>query len=100
MIPESNATGPQVPENTYLPSLDAERQRIEDPSWAATAPEVQQHRDKLVVVHKKRVVAVGTDHDVLLEQASRAEKCPGRELVVMLVTADFSPDLNTTFTES
>ena len=58
---------------------------MDDLQWASTAPEVQQHAGKFVVIHKKRIVAVGTDYNSLLEQASKAEGCPWWELVVDVV---------------
>jgi hypothetical protein len=72
-----------------------ERQQYEDGIWAAQAPEVQQHRGKIVVVHQKRVVAVGSDYDALVQEAAAAEHCPWSELVVELVTGqDFETPLD------
>jgi hypothetical protein len=59
--------------------------QAEDLRWAASAPEVQQHTGKLVVIHNKRVVAVGTDRRSLLEQAAAQEQCPWWELAVEVV---------------
>jgi hypothetical protein len=67
-----------------------ERQMFEDLLWAGKAPEVQQHIGKLVVIHQKRVLAVGTDQDALLHQAATEENCPEDELVVVAVP---SPDI-------
>ena len=67
------------------PMTPTERQQHEDLQWAATAPEVQQHEGKLVVVRKKRVIAVGTDQRSLLAHAATEEQCSPTELVVELV---------------
>ena len=53
--------------------------------WARESPEVQQHQGKLVVVHNKRVVAVGTDRQVLVSQATAQENCAPEDLLVMVV---------------
>jgi hypothetical protein len=58
---------------------------MDDLQWASTAPEVQQHAGKFVVIHKKRIVAVGTDYHSVLEEASTAEGCPWWELAVDVV---------------
>jgi hypothetical protein len=62
-----------------------ENQQQEDARWAATAPEVQQHVGKFVAVHRKRVVAVGTDHRAVVEQAAAQAQCPWWEPFVELV---------------
>jgi hypothetical protein len=62
-----------------------ESQQAEDLRWAATAPEVQQHAGKVVVIHKKRVVAAGTDRRSLLAEAAAMEQCPWWELAVEVV---------------
>lgn len=62
-----------------------ERNRFDDFDWAQEAPEVQQHQGKFVVVHNKRVVAVGTDRQALVKQAAAQENCPEIDLVVMVV---------------
>jgi hypothetical protein len=58
---------------------------VEDFFWAREAPEVQKHQGKLVVVHNKRVVAVGTDRQILVSQAAAQENCAPEELVVLVV---------------
>jgi hypothetical protein len=76
-------------ENKREPSLRSltagERRQLEDLDWAATAPEVQQRYGKIVVIHKKRVVGVGTEQRSLLEQAAAQEQCPWWELAVEIV---------------
>jgi Family of unknown function (DUF5678) len=67
------------------PMTSVEKQMYDDLTWAATAPEVQQHPGKFVVIHKKRVIAVGTDRRALVEQAAAQEQCPWWECVVELV---------------
>lgn len=61
----------------------AEQRMIEDLLWAESSREVRQYVGKLVVVHRKRVIAVGTDQDELIRQAAAQEKCPEAELVVV-----------------
>jgi hypothetical protein len=61
------------------------RTGIEDFYWARQAPEVQQHQGKLVVVHKKRVVAVGTNRQNLVTEAAARENCAPEDLVVLVV---------------
>lgn len=75
-----NKPGPSL-----RPLTASERQQAEDLLWAATAPEVQQHVGKVVVIHNNRVVAVGTDRCSLLEQAAAQEQCPWWELAVEIV---------------
>jgi hypothetical protein len=58
---------------------------IEDFYWALDAPVVQQHQGKLVVVHNKRIVAVGTNRQELVREASAQEGCEPEDLVVMVV---------------
>ncbi len=67
------------------PTTAIEQQQHDDARWAATAPEVQQHVGKFVAVHRKRVVAVGTDHRAVVEQATAQEQCPWWDLFVELV---------------
>jgi len=67
------------------PLTAGERRQMEDLNWAATAAEVQQHYGKIVVIHDKRVVAVGTDRRSLLEQAAAKEQCLWWELAVEIV---------------
>lgn len=71
----------------------AEHQMFEDLRWAEQAPEVRQHLGKLVVVHRKRVIAVGTDQPSLVRQAAAQESCPEEDLVVIAVSR---PDLQET----
>jgi hypothetical protein len=82
---ELNALGEGSNRPGFRPMTAIERQQQDDLSWAATATEVQQHYGKLVVIHKQRVIAVGTDRKTLLEQASALEQCPWWELVVEVV---------------
>jgi hypothetical protein len=67
------------------PLTASERNQLEDLDWAATAPEVQQHSGKIVVIHNKRVIAVGTDRRSLLASAAAQEQCPWWELAVEIV---------------
>jgi hypothetical protein len=64
---------------------EKEQKGIEDFYWAREAPDVQQHQGKLVVVHDKRVIAVGTDRQVLVTEAASREKCGPEDLVVIVV---------------
>jgi hypothetical protein len=62
-----------------------ERQASEDLHWALRAPEVRQHAGKLVAVHKKHVVGVGTDREALIAAASEQAGCPWQDVVVVVV---------------
>jgi hypothetical protein len=67
---------------------DSELSMTEDFDWARHAPEVQQnpeHFGKLVVVHHKRILAVGRQRQTLLAQAADSAKVPPEQLVVVLV---------------
>jgi hypothetical protein len=64
---------------------EKERRGVEDFYWARSALEVQQHQGKLVVIHNKKVIAVGTDREVLVSEAAARENCEPEELVVMIV---------------
>ncbi len=65
-----------------------EQQMWDDLVWSETAPEVQQHKGQLVVIHNKRVVAHGTDRPALVAEAAAKEGCPDYELVVVVVLPD------------
>lgn len=62
-----------------------EQQMTEDLRWAVNAPEVQHHVNKLVIVYKKQVLAVGTELDKLLEEAAALAGCPQEHLLVVPV---------------
>jgi hypothetical protein len=62
-----------------------ERQISDDVDWAHTAPEVQTHSGCVVVVRKRRIIAVGTDRASLLRKAARAAACHEEELAVVVV---------------
>ena len=79
------AAGEKKSEPSVRHLTPSERNQLEDLNWAATAPEVQQHYGKVVVIHNKRVVAVGTDRRSLLQQAAAQEQCPWWELAVEIV---------------
>jgi hypothetical protein len=82
MLPQPKC--PQPAPGAYR--LNALEQQIsDDVDWAQTAPEVQQHEGQLVVVHRKRVLAVGTDRDALVARAAAQERCPKDELAVVVV---------------
>lgn len=73
----------QVREMTEL-----EKQVKEDFDWALRSAEVQQNPEysgKWVVVHKKRVLAAGTDRHAMVEQAAKEVGVPRGQLVVMIV---------------
>jgi hypothetical protein len=89
-VPEKNRldmSGASVP-RAFRPLIVIEQQQQKDLLWAATAPEVQQHQGRLVVVHKKRVIAVGSDRRALLHQAATQEQCSWSESVVEVVPPD------------
>jgi hypothetical protein len=64
---------------------EPERAMVEDLEWSRHAPEVRQHPGQLVVVRRRRVVAVGTDRAALVRQAATAEGCAEGELLVIVV---------------
>jgi len=68
-----------------FPLSDVEQRMTDDLYWARTAPEVQRHQGKLVVVRNRRVVAIGTDPATLLAQAAVHENCPEEELLIVPV---------------
>jgi hypothetical protein len=72
---------------------ELEQRMAADHDWAEHAPEVQQNPDhygKFVVAYDKRVLAVGTDRQSLVERAAEQVGVPWQHLVVILVP---SPDL-------
>jgi hypothetical protein len=69
-------------------TADVHTSTAEDFDWARHAPEVQQnpeHFGKLVVVHHKRILAIGRQRQALVAQAAASAKVPPEELVVVLV---------------
>jgi Family of unknown function (DUF5678) len=64
---------------------ELEQQMADDLHWASRAAEVRQHAGKLVAIHKKRVVGVGSDRDALVAQAAEKAKCGWHEIVVFVV---------------
>jgi hypothetical protein len=75
----------------FLQLNQLEQQMMDDLRWAARAAEVRQHAGKMVAVHKKRVVGVGTDRDALVAEAADKAKCDSHEIVVYIVAeADLS----------
>jgi hypothetical protein len=72
---------------------ELEQRMTDDFDWAMHAPEVQQnpeHYGKFVVVHHKRILAVGRERQALVEQAAKEAGVPWQHLVVVIVP---SPDL-------
>jgi len=67
---------------------ELEQRMTDDLDWAENAPEVQQdpdHYGKFVVVYNKRILAVGTDSQTLVEQAAEQVGVPWQQLVVLIV---------------
>lgn len=64
---------------------ETERRVSADLDWADSAPEVQEHQGKLVIIRNRRVIAVGTDQDALLAEATAREQCSEEELAIALV---------------
>jgi hypothetical protein len=67
---------------------ELEQRMTEDSNWAQHAPEVMENPEyfgKLVVVHNKRILAVGTDRRALVEQAAKEVGVPWQHLVAVLV---------------
>jgi hypothetical protein len=65
----------------------AEKQIADDLHWALQAPEVLQHAGKIVAIHKKRVIGVGTDRNSLVPQAAEKAQCSWQDLVILVVPA-------------
>ena len=63
-----------------------ESRMADDLDWAATAAEVQRHVGKLVIVYNQKVLAVGTDRDKAIAEASQKVTCPKEHLVVEVVS--------------
>jgi hypothetical protein len=69
---------------------ELEQRMTDDFDWAQRAPEVQEnpeHFGKLVVVHNKRIVAVGRDRPALVQLAAKEVGVPWQHLVVVLVAS-------------
>jgi hypothetical protein len=81
MTPQDNGPGTNLP-------APSEQQMLADLIWAATAAEVLQHVGKFVVIHNRRVLAVGTDRQALVEEAAERVGCPWWELAVAEVPGD------------
>jgi len=64
---------------------DLEIQMVEDSEWADNAPEVQEHDGQFVAVHRKQVVAFGSDRDEVTARAVRVANCPEYEIVIKVV---------------
>jgi hypothetical protein len=67
---------------------ELEQRMTDDLDWAEHAPEVQQnpeHYGKFVVVYNKRILAVGSDSQALVEQAAQELGVPRQHLVVLIV---------------
>ena len=67
---------------------ELEQRMTDDLDWAEHAPEVQQnpeHYGKFVVVYNKRILAVGSESQALVEQAARQVGVPWQHLVVLSV---------------
>lgn len=67
---------------------ELEQRMTDDFEWAMHAPEVQQNPDhygQFVVVYNKRILAVGTDSQALVQQAAEQVGVPWQHLVVIIV---------------
>jgi hypothetical protein len=67
---------------------ELEQRMTEDSNWAQHAPEVQENPDhfgKFVVVHDKRILAVGLDRMALVQQAAEEVGVPWQHLVAVIV---------------
>jgi hypothetical protein len=72
---------------------ELEQKKTEDFKWALHSAEVQENPEyfgKLLVVHNKRVLAVGRDRQALVEQAAKEAGVPWQHLVVLVVP---NPDM-------
>ncbi len=84
-VPGTDRDTPSAPAPGERPLRPIERQMIDDLEWAESEAEVQRHQGKLVVVHRKRVIEVGTDRRELVARAAAREGCPPEDLVVVIV---------------
>jgi hypothetical protein len=67
---------------------ELEMRMTEDADWAEYCPEIMQNPEyygKFVVVHNKRIVAVGRERQPLVEQAAKEVGVPWQHLVVIVV---------------
>jgi len=67
---------------------ELEQRLTDDFEWAEQAHEVQQNPDhygKFVVVYNKRILAVGTDRQAVVEEAAREAGVPWQHLLVIIV---------------
>jgi hypothetical protein len=67
---------------------ELEQRMTEDFDWALHAPDVHQnaeHYGKFVVVYNKRILAVGGERQILVEQAAKQIGVPWQHLVVIIV---------------
>jgi hypothetical protein len=67
---------------------EVEQRMTDDLDWAEHAPEVQEnpeHYGKFIIVHNKRILAVGTDCEALTEAAAQQVGVPAIEFVVLIV---------------
>ncbi len=72
---------------------ELELRMTEDFDWAQKARDVKQnpaHYGQFVVVHNKRVLAVGRDREALVEKAAKEIKTPRQHLVVVIAA---NPDI-------
>jgi hypothetical protein len=70
------------------PLTPSEERMLADLTWAATAPEVLRHPGKFVVIHDRKVLAVGTNRQALVEEAAGRAGCPWWELAVAVVPGE------------
>jgi hypothetical protein len=67
---------------------EVEQRLTDDLDWAEHAPEVQEnseHYGKFVVVYDKRILAVGRDRQVSVDQAAEQAGVPRQHLAVLIV---------------
>jgi hypothetical protein len=67
---------------------DLERRMLDDLTWALGDPQVRQHQGQFVAVRNRKVLAVGTDRNAVVESAAAQEGCPKEEVVVVVVPGD------------
>jgi hypothetical protein len=95
-MPEEELDFPYPPED--LPKLppyltEDELQQNDDYEWCLHDPEVQRaYGGQIVVAHKRRILAVGANHQIAVENARQDPNCPPRWQLAVVVVPPFMSD--------
>ena len=71
----------------FAPYLDEREQQISDDyEWCLQNQEIRhKHRDKVVVVYRRQVLGIGTDHVTAWTAARRNHDCPAKGYAAVVV---------------